>query len=154
MTVHLISNTTNRRKSCTSSSDRRTRWRVCWHSCWHTCASCLSATWLGSYWQAEYNHQTTKTKQTTNKKGRASQNNARTGLFLISPCYYAMSLFLWPHAIPCKVRRELEQWVPSHRYVELTLSVIGFGQSICSARNPKCDMCPVRDSCPYPSLHK
>ncbi len=46
------------------------------------------------------------------------------------------------------VRKELEEWLPKALWRPINYSLVGFGQTICTARNPKCAECPVNTFCP------
>jgi endonuclease-3 len=43
----------------------------------------------------------------------------------------------------------LEDLVPPEWYYPFHLNVIRHGREICHARNPKCEICPLQDSCDY-----
>jgi endonuclease-3 len=45
-------------------------------------------------------------------------------------------------------RRELEAWLPREHWGALSLAVVGFGQSVCTARRPACAACPLAQLCP------
>ncbi len=47
------------------------------------------------------------------------------------------------------IRRVFEEAVPQEQRGKLHLALIMFGRSICRPRNPKCDICPVRNYCKY-----
>lgn len=49
---------------------------------------------------------------------------------------------------PEDTRRELEAWLPREHWGELSLAVVGFGQSVCTARRPACATCPLAQLCP------
>jgi len=48
---------------------------------------------------------------------------------------------------PEETERELEKIVPKELWKELNYLLVGFGQSICLPRNPKCSECPVNAFC-------
>jgi endonuclease-3 len=50
-----------------------------------------------------------------------------------------------------EIRRILEDTSSPERYKEVHLSMIRFGREVCSALNPKCFECILKDLCPYPS---
>lgn len=56
----------------------------------------------------------------------------------------------WVHKTknPEATRKELEEWLPHHHWNQINLLLVGFGQTICTPRNPKCDECQVKDLCP------
>ncbi|RLN90935.1 hypothetical protein BBJ28_00008730 [Nothophytophthora sp. Chile5] len=49
---------------------------------------------------------------------------------------------------PESTRRELEDWIPRELWGKLSLAVVGFGQAVCTARNPSCTSCPLAAECP------
>ena len=52
---------------------------------------------------------------------------------------------------PEKTRRALETFIPRDRWAEINYLLVGFGQTICSARAPKCQLCTLTTSCKYVS---
>ena len=50
---------------------------------------------------------------------------------------------------PEETRIALEEWVPKVLWKELNPMLVGFGQTICTPRNPKCYKCPARHFCKY-----
>ncbi|TYZ66664.1 hypothetical protein PybrP1_007482 [[Pythium] brassicae (nom. inval.)] len=53
---------------------------------------------------------------------------------------------------PEKTRRELQDWLPREHWGPLNLLLVGFGQTICQPRAPKCDECSITHLCP--SAHR
>ncbi|CAI5719016.1 unnamed protein product [Peronospora destructor] len=49
---------------------------------------------------------------------------------------------------PEKTRTELEDWLPKEHWGPINILLVGFGQTICRPRNPKCSECKIRDICP------
>jgi endonuclease-3 len=49
---------------------------------------------------------------------------------------------------PEDTRKELEKWLPRKHWAEINEILVGFGQTICTPRNPKCDMCAANALCP------
>lgn len=49
---------------------------------------------------------------------------------------------------PEDTRKALEEWVPHEFWRGFSRAVVGFGQSVCVAVNPKCAACPLADLCP------
>ena len=45
------------------------------------------------------------------------------------------------------VSKGLAKWWPKHRWTKSTQDVVGFGQLICTPKNPKCNICPCRETC-------
>ncbi len=50
--------------------------------------------------------------------------------------------------------RLLGQWVPKGEAFSLHINLLKLGRTICKARRPKCEMCPIRDVCDYYQLFK
>ncbi|EGD83117.1 hypothetical protein PTSG_12076 [Salpingoeca rosetta] len=49
---------------------------------------------------------------------------------------------------PEHTRVELERWMPRRLWGEVNLLLVGFGQTICQPRQPKCHECLNKDLCP------
>ncbi|CAH0479694.1 unnamed protein product [Peronospora belbahrii] len=49
---------------------------------------------------------------------------------------------------PQDTRRELEEWIPPEHWGNLSLAVVGFGQTVCTAKRPSCSTCPLAAKCP------
>lgn len=49
---------------------------------------------------------------------------------------------------PVKIERDLMQLFLKQKWFKLTYTLIDHGRAICTARNRKCSLCPVRDRCP------
>ena len=49
---------------------------------------------------------------------------------------------------PDKIERDLMRLVPRDRWFPFTYVLIEHGRRICTARNPKCEICPVNHLCP------
>ncbi len=43
----------------------------------------------------------------------------------------------------------LGQWVPKEKAFSLHINLLKLGRTICNARQPKCEICPIRDICDY-----
>jgi len=56
----------------------------------------------------------------------------------------------WTHKPknPEDTRKQLESWLPKDRWREVNKMLVGFGQQICPARNPKCSECLNDEICP------
>lgn len=52
-----------------------------------------------------------------------------------------------PTKEPEQTRAELEKWVPYELWSEVNEIMVGFGQTICTPINPKCDQC-LNYQCP------
>lgn len=49
---------------------------------------------------------------------------------------------------PEDTRKALEGWIPREHWGKFSLAVVGFGQNVCTAVNPRCVSCPLADLCP------
>lgn len=49
---------------------------------------------------------------------------------------------------PEQTGSELEDWVPKEYWTELNWMLVGFGQTVCLPRKPKCFECLLKESCP------
>ncbi|KAL1921346.1 uncharacterized protein VTP21DRAFT_11062 [Calcarisporiella thermophila] len=50
--------------------------------------------------------------------------------------------------LPEDTRKALEKWLPREYWREINAMLVGFGQTVCLPRYPRCSDCPVRDACP------
>ncbi len=50
---------------------------------------------------------------------------------------------------PEKIEQDLIKLIPKEYWKDVNHLLIWHGRNICVARNPKCDICPVRDFCNY-----
>jgi endonuclease-3 len=55
---------------------------------------------------------------------------------------------------PTKIEFDLMELLPKRSWTFFSHAVIRHGRAICNARNPKCDVCPIRNFCPFPSSQK
>ncbi len=55
---------------------------------------------------------------------------------------------------PVKVERELMQLLPKSEWIAFAHRMIHHGRRICTARNPKCEICPLADICPKVGVEK
>ncbi|NPA80326.1 MAG: endonuclease III [Thermotogae bacterium] len=51
---------------------------------------------------------------------------------------------------PEDVERFLMESLPKDMWGEVNRYLVAFGQAICKPQNPRCDVCPLRQKCPYP----
>lgn len=60
-------------------------------------------------------------------------------------------LGMYPEALkdPLKVERILEQLIPHEEQSDFCHRIVQFGRDVCSARAPKCDLCPLASLCPH-----
>jgi endonuclease-3 len=49
---------------------------------------------------------------------------------------------------PVQIERNLMQLVPQEQWIAFSHRIIRFGRSICDARKPRCDICPLAEHCP------
>lgn len=52
---------------------------------------------------------------------------------------------------PVKIEYDLMKIIPKKDWSDFTLQLIFFGRDTCTARKPKCPICPLNNLCPYPS---
>jgi len=52
------------------------------------------------------------------------------------------------------IRFALERWTPPQKRKAWHLVIIAHGRSLCKARNPRCDECPVRQDCDWYRQHR
>lgn len=57
----------------------------------------------------------------------------------------------WVHTTaPEQTRKALEDWLPQDYWRPLNKLLVGFGQTVCRARDPQCvSLCPVSAYCPF-----
>jgi endonuclease-3 len=53
------------------------------------------------------------------------------------------------HQTPEHTRIALESFLPKSKWAEVNFLFVGFGQSVCKARGPKCEECPLQPNCLY-----
>jgi endonuclease III len=56
-------------------------------------------------------------------------------------------LDLTRHSEPVKIEQDLMKIIPKDRWILFAHQVIHFGRGICSARSPKCPVCPIETLC-------
>ena len=49
-----------------------------------------------------------------------------------------------------KIERELMALVPEPEWTIYSHRIIDHGRSVCDAKRPQCDACPLLDECPWP----
>jgi endonuclease-3 len=59
-------------------------------------------------------------------------------------------LGLTKHKDPKKIELDLMRLIPRPEWSDFSLRLIFFGRETCSARKPKCPICPLGHLCPYP----
>jgi endonuclease-3 len=57
-------------------------------------------------------------------------------------------LGLTTHTDAVKIERDLMELVPKREWINFSHRLIAHGRQICSARKPKCDVCPLEALCP------
>lgn len=60
-------------------------------------------------------------------------------------------LALTRHEDPEKIERDLMDLIPRREWTVYTHRVIHHGRVCCTAQRPRCDACPLRPDCPFPS---
>jgi len=50
---------------------------------------------------------------------------------------------------PEETMKQLQEWLPKELYMDINFVLVGFGQTICEAKKPKCGQCLITDSCPF-----
>ena len=55
---------------------------------------------------------------------------------------------------PKQTEEQIEDWLPRELWQDFNSQLVGFGQTICTPRNPKCDQCLNQDICPSSQLQK
>lgn len=77
--------------------------------------------------------------------------NKTTGIGVDVHCHRIANRLGWvskPTTDPEKTRLELESWLPFELWSEVNLMLVGFGQTVCSAKSPNCSDCLVNKLCP------
>ncbi len=62
-------------------------------------------------------------------------------------------LGLTPHTDPKKIEQDLMRLFPKTKWMMLSHLLIHHGRSLCPARKPKCDQCPLAKRCPQVGLN-
>lgn len=57
-------------------------------------------------------------------------------------------LGLSKHTDPVKIEKDLMAIIPKNDWFRATYLLIGHGRAVCTARDPRCDRCPIADICP------
>jgi len=60
----------------------------------------------------------------------------------------AKRLGLTRHSDPVKVEQDLMALLPREEWIDFSHRLIRLGRSVCPARRPRCDECPLRPHCP------
>ena len=60
----------------------------------------------------------------------------------------AKRLGLSKHFDPVKIEQDLMKLFPKEEWFSLTYRLINHGRAVCSAKDPRCDLCPLSDICP------
>jgi endonuclease-3 len=55
------------------------------------------------------------------------------------------------HKDPKKIELDLMGIIPRNEWSDFSLRLIFFGRETCTARKPKCPVCPIEHLCPYPN---
>ncbi|MDP7417352.1 MAG: endonuclease III [Desulfobacterales bacterium] len=51
---------------------------------------------------------------------------------------------------PAKIERDLMKIIPKMAWSDFSLHLVYFGREFCTARKPRCEMCPLIKLCPWP----
>ncbi len=51
---------------------------------------------------------------------------------------------------PARVEADLRALFAKKEWAGISMRLIDFGREVCTARRPRCPVCPLRDRCPYP----
>jgi endonuclease-3 len=62
----------------------------------------------------------------------------------------AQRLAFTSHRDPVKIEFDLMTIIPKRDWSDFSLRLVFFGREICSARKPKCPICPLFKLCPWP----
>jgi len=60
-------------------------------------------------------------------------------------------LDLTDHKDPVKIELDLMEQMPKRAWTDFSLHLIYFGRETCSARKPKCGLCPMNKLCNFPN---
>lgn len=75
--------------------------------------------------------------------------NKRVGIGVDTHIHRTANRLKWTKTkTPEQTEDELQSIFPEELWEEVDKSVLFFGQNICSATKPKCDQCPIYQSCP------
>lgn len=55
---------------------------------------------------------------------------------------------------PKQTEQQIEDWIPRHMWKDFNHLLVGFGQTICTPLNPKCDQCLNCNICPSAQVKK
>ncbi|MDY7018076.1 MAG: endonuclease III [Nitrospirota bacterium] len=88
--------------------------------------------------------------------GRKTANVVRVGAFglpgIVVDRHFervATRLGLTTAKDPERIERELEAMVPEEERARFSLLLINHGKSLCTAKNPKCKPCPLKQDCSF-----
>ena len=78
--------------------------------------------------------------------------NENCGIGVDVHVHRIMNLLKWTRDKKCKspehTRKEIESWIPRDLWPGINRLFVGFGQKVCTPRNPKCDICEINQWCP------
>jgi len=52
------------------------------------------------------------------------------------------------HSDPVKIEQDLMKLLPKQEWFKITYRLIEHGRAICTAKDPRCDLCPLKKICP------
>lgn len=61
----------------------------------------------------------------------------------------AYRLGLTQSTSPLKVEKDLMTWFPKEKWIALGHLMVAHGRSLCMARGPRCELCPLWEGCVY-----
>ena len=78
--------------------------------------------------------------------------HANVGIGVDTHVHRIMNLLKWTRNKTCKTaehtRKEIEDWIPNELWPGINRLFVGFGQTVCTPRNPKCNICEIKEYCP------
>lgn len=63
-------------------------------------------------------------------------------------CRLSQRLGLSSENNPEKIEKDLMELIPKKDWFKSTYLLIDHGRAVCTAKNPRCDLCPLKDICP------
>lgn len=78
--------------------------------------------------------------------------NENVGIGVDVHVHRITNLLGWTRKKKCKTpeqtRKELQEWIPKELWPSINLLIVGFGQTVCKPKKPKCGVCQIRKWCP------
>ncbi len=80
---------------------------------------------------------------------KTTADNETTGIAVDTHLSRIFQRWKWTEETrPEKIAKDVERWLPPPLWRDVNQIVVGFGQTICSALRPACDICLARSVCP------